>query len=247
MLLTELACSQAIGNLSPGDVEEAFELLAQSKRCSQAFSEAGGAARTTLLALRESLFTAKGAEGGMLRRVGRLYCALDDRRSARLAALLGRLVSAAEGDSGRGGQRTPFEQGARAAVGAISGARRQVFRSLFRPVRAELGAVSALPAWSATPGGKEAGVGAAGREALPSFSVGPSEYVHTIASLLLDIPTQVHEGSLFITDYRAIFFGAPRHLHLPHHPQRHHAPTARRRPPLRAHGAPQTATTRRRA
>ena len=196
MLLTELACSQAIGNLSPGDVEEAFELLAQSKRCSQAFSEAGGAARTALLALRESLFTAKGAEGGMLRRVGRLYCALDDRRSARLAALLGRLVSAAEGDSGRGGQRTPFEQGARAAVGAISGARRQVFRSLFRPVRAELRAVSALPAWSATPAGKEAGVGAAGREALPSFSVGPSEYVHTIASLLLDIPTQVHEGSL---------------------------------------------------
>ena len=29
MLLTELACSQAIGNLSPGDVEEALELLAQ--------------------------------------------------------------------------------------------------------------------------------------------------------------------------------------------------------------------------
>lgn len=126
---------------------------------------------------------------GMLRRVGKLYCALDGRRAAKLAALLGKVV-VAPGDDIIPKPVYPAAQAAAEAV--VVACRRLVFRALFAPTKAALSGVGKLQAWGSDGGSGGGGAAAVGLE----FSVAPSEYVHTVAQSLLDVPTQVRPQAI---------------------------------------------------
>lgn len=84
------AGASAIEQCRPDDPAIAYNLLALTDKCKTQFDVANAAVRKELLALRTQLHpSSTDTSTAILRRVGKLYCALDGRRSARLAAMLG--------------------------------------------------------------------------------------------------------------------------------------------------------------
>ena len=84
------AGATSIGQCMPEDPTLGYELLALANKCKTQFDGVNAAVRTELLALRTQLHpSSTDTSTAILRRVGKLYCALDGRRSARLAATLG--------------------------------------------------------------------------------------------------------------------------------------------------------------
>jgi hypothetical protein len=185
--------SAAIRELTSLDPTVGYELLALATDCAKRFDAANADVRTELLGLRTQLHpSSTETSTAILRRVGKLYCALDGRRAARLAALLGKQA---------GDDCAPiFESAIAAAATCPTSARLQVYNALIAPIRSTLAGLSKLEVWSAEAEGEEGGA-----VANLEFSVPPSEYVHGIAQGLLDVPSMVQVGSLSTTEAAALW------------------------------------------
>jgi hypothetical protein len=84
------AAASFVEQCTSEDPAVGYSLLALANECTTQFNMANAATRTELLALRTQLHpSSTDTNTAILRRVGKLYCALDGRRSARLAATLG--------------------------------------------------------------------------------------------------------------------------------------------------------------
>ena len=84
------AAASSVEQCRPEDPAVGYALLALADECTTQFNMTNAATRTKLLALRTQLHpSSTDTSTAILRRVGKLYCALDGRRSARLAATLG--------------------------------------------------------------------------------------------------------------------------------------------------------------
>ena len=87
------AGASSIEQCTHEDPAVAYGLLTLANDCKTQFDKVNAAARVELLALRTQLHpSSTDTSTAILRRVGKLYCALDGRRSARLAATLGVLL-----------------------------------------------------------------------------------------------------------------------------------------------------------
>jgi hypothetical protein len=154
------------------------------------------------------------------------YCALQSGKATRLGAFLGRVGSLTDASvSSSADSPSLFPASTAAAQPCILAASRLVFRLLFRcdatccsssayggnddddddddddrvvvrrPMRASLAGLATWPQWAAADTAQP-GAGGARVATGVAFSLPPSEYVHTVAEQLLNVPALVHAGSL---------------------------------------------------
>ena len=99
------AAANSVEQCRPEDPAVGYALLALANECTTQFNMTNAATRKELLALRTQLHPGStDTSTTILRRVGKLYCALDGRRSARLAATLGESLFSALSTSSHGQQ-----------------------------------------------------------------------------------------------------------------------------------------------